>query len=272
MRNWRELTEDEVRKLEELYPTTVNRELSRMFDISIDSIQDRFAKPLGWKKDRYKVLIGNRGGHTLTDDEKKWIRKHYAHTKNAVILSRFNIGESQLHRFCREEGLGKSKQFVKKSRLENFAIATQICHEHGIYDENAERQRQRWEEMKKLPREQWVGRKPGVKPQHQPGVNARKYLRRVREGVEKRRETFRKERRRALYGLEQKTKLKVYGVMTRKMSAQKHCMIKHCNYFGIDDHPTWVCYDSQTRRSAQREKHAIELGLKIYQGEEQNVS
>ena len=36
-RNYRELTDEEIRQLEELYPVTTNRELSRRFGISVDA-------------------------------------------------------------------------------------------------------------------------------------------------------------------------------------------------------------------------------------------
>ena len=77
-----------------------------------------------------------------------------------------------------------------------------------------------------------------VKPQHQPGVNPRRYNKRIKEGYEKRRQTIKRERARLLYGLEQKTSLKLTKIMTRKMSAHKHAMIKKCNYFPDEEHPT----------------------------------
>ncbi len=40
-------------------------------------------------------------------------------------------------------------------------------------------------------------------------------------------------------------------------------MIKQCNYFAVDEHPTWVGYDKETKRSARREATAIKHGLKI---------
>lgn len=80
-------------------------------------------------------------------------------------------------------------------------------------------------------------------------------------------ELYRKERLRALYGLEQKTRLRVpCNPMTHRASAHKHAMIKSCNYFAVDDDVWTVCYDSQTRRSPRREATAIKYGLKVVEG------
>lgn len=109
-----------------------------------------------------------------------------------------------------------------------------------------------------------------MKPQHQPGVNPRRYNKRMKEGFEKRRQTVKRERARLLYGLEQKTSLKLTKTMTHKMSAHKHAMIKQCNYFSDEEHPSWIFYDNETTRSARREAHAVKLGLKVYPSDDYN--
>ena len=52
MRNYRELTPDEIDELGRLYPVTPNRLLCRKYGISLDSLMDNVAAPRGWKKDR----------------------------------------------------------------------------------------------------------------------------------------------------------------------------------------------------------------------------
>ena len=68
-RNYRELSTAEVGEIARLYPVTTNREIARMYDISVDALQDYLAYPNGWTKDRKAVLIGNRGGQSLTDKQ-----------------------------------------------------------------------------------------------------------------------------------------------------------------------------------------------------------
>lgn len=268
MRNYMDLSPSELNELISLYPTTTNRELSRRFDISVDAIQDHVAAPRGLKKDRKAVLVGNRRGYSLSEEYTAWIIKHYKHTKNADIMDRFNIGESTLHRCARKHGLKKSKAFMKKTQRENAEKGYEVCLDHGVYESNAEYTRKQWEEWKKLPRDQWPGRREGVKPQHQPGVSPRRYNKRLKEGHEKRRQTVKRERARLVFGLEQKTSLNLTKTMTHKMSAHKHAMIKFCNYFPDEEHPTWLFYDNETTRSARRESHAVELGLKVYPSED----
>ena len=272
MRNYRNLSPSELNELISLYPTTTNRELSRRFDISVDAIQKKIAVIYGLKKNRKAVLIGNRAGHSLSEEDTDWIIKHYKHTKNAEIMARFNIGESTLHRCARKYGLKKSNVFMKKAQRENAEKGYEVCLDHGVYEQNAEYTRKQWEEWKKLPREQWPGRKVGVKPQHQPGVSTRRYNKRIKEGFEKRRQTVKRERARLLYGLEQKTSLKLTKIMTHKMSAHKHAMIKQCNYFPDEEHHTWLFYDNETTRSVRREAHAVKLGLKVYPSDDYNES
>lgn len=79
-----------------------------------------------------------------------------------------------------------------------------------------------------------------------------------------------KERLRAKYGLERKTKLNIpFHPMTRAQTCQKHVMIKKYNYFADPDDRHAVCYDSQTRRSERSERTAIRHGLRIVEGGEE---
>lgn len=118
MRNYRELTSDEVEKLKEEYPITVNRVLALRYDISVDGL-GTLAKKQDWKKDYKALRIGNRGGHTPTEEEVAWIVKHFKNTPNAVIMQRIGIGESTLHRVARRYGLKKTKRYMNKTRRVN---------------------------------------------------------------------------------------------------------------------------------------------------------
>ena len=85
---------------------------------------------------------------------------------------------------------------------------------------------------------------------------------------EKRHELMESERFRLLYGLTRKTKLRISeNPLSHKASAQKCAMIKSNNYFAVDGHPSWVCWDADTVRSPRREATAIRHGLKIVEGE-----
>lgn len=77
------------------------------------------------------------------------------------------------------------------------------------------------------------------------------------------------ERRRLALGFEQRTRM---HIVVKRLSAQarthKSDMIRQCNYFAVDGHPSWVCYDSETRRSPRREATAVKHELRIVAADE----
>ena len=87
---------------------------------------------------------------------------------------------------------------------------------------------------------------------------------------EQRKELWRKERMRMLYGLERRTKLRLpLDSLTHAASACKYMMIRKCNYFADPDGDSHIiCYDSQTRRSEKRAATAIRHGFTIVEGED----
>ena len=100
--------------------------------------------------------------------------------------------------------------------------------------------------------------------------NPRKYKRLMRKKGEQRKELWRKERLRAFYGLERQTNLRIpSSPLSHSTSSHKHAMIKCCNYFAdpLGD-PRVICYDSDTQRSARREKTAAKHGLKVVEADE----
>lgn len=262
MRNYRTLDEAEFRELERLYPTTTNRELSKMFNISVDAIQDRFAKVHGWKKDP-SIYAGNKGGKSLTDKQVRWIVNHYQHTKNNDILEKFGIGESTLHRVARKHGLKKSRQFMKKMQAEITEKARQTCEAFGLYDELAERKRAEMQAYKERGEEIPYGFRKGVSSIERLG--RKKFEETMRKAQETRRQTIKSERRRLVFGMEQRTKMKLhiggFDERQRKKTCHRHLFRKH-GYI-VERGGNTIYYDEQTRRSKQMEANAPMYGLKI---------
>ena len=95
------------------------------------------------------------------------------------------------------------------------------------------------------------------------------YQKKIREMGETRRAIYEKERKRLKWGLPQKTRYRVkIKPVDRKVYDMRYRLKRSRNYYGDDDHVTWLYYDSQTKRSEELEQRAKELGLKIIQGEE----
>ena len=262
-RNYRELSVAEVNEIAVLYPVTPNREIARRFDISVDALQDYLAYPRGWTKDRKAVLIGNRGGHSLTERQEAWIIKHYAHTKNEDIMFKYGIGESTLHRLARKHGLKKSKRQNKKNQLNATAHAYAACKRYGIYQETRQR-------MKLLAQER-KARGERIPGSFMPGESNRDRLskQRFRKCIEKAtatmREIRRKERVRLHWGLPQKTRLRIsydgYTPMMRKKALHRH-LFRKLNYI-VERGDDIVYYDDQTDRHPKMEANAHKYGLTV---------
>lgn len=95
------------------------------------------------------------------------------------------------------------------------------------------------------------------------------YRKKMQELGEVRKSLWEKERTRLKWGLPQKTRLSVkINPLGAKAQGIKGRMRRYRNYYGDDEHSTWLYYNSQTRRSEELEHRAKELGLKIIQGEE----
>lgn len=252
MRNYRELSDAEIEELERLYPVTTNRELSKIFDISIDAIQDRFASPRGWKKDYKAVCLGNRGGRSLTEREVKWICNHYHNSKNRDILDKFGIGESTLHRVARQFGLKKTRNFIKKTQAEAKAKAVETVRIYDLMPKG----------MEQCP---WlVG-----KGHFSKGVSNLKRLGRKKErerlvkAHEKRNRSIASERRRIKYGMERKLKMRLSEdpALGRKQSQVRYYM-KRIGY-EIEKGSLEIYYNESTVRHKDYEKKAENRGFYV---------
>ena len=262
-RNFRELTDEEIVEIEQLYPVTPNREIARKYGISLDALQDNLASPRGWKKD-YKVLRkGNRGGKSLTEKQVQWIIRHYKHTKNEDILKKFGVGESTLHRCARKYGLKKSRQQMRKTQMNAALHAREVCRRYGFYEELSARMKQKMNEM--------LERGERIPGSFMPGESNRDRLspKRFRECMEKMaatmREIRRKERLRIHWGLPQKTRLRIswgeHSGKARKRVIHRNVFRKYKYIVGRGDNT--VYYDMQTDRRPQMEANAHLYGLKV---------
>lgn len=90
-------------------------------------------------------------------------------------------------------------------------------------------------------------------------------------GGKSRSETYRKERLRVLYGLEQRTRLKLPSLPLKVYYAKWYLMNKY-NYFEVEGDAYAIGYDSETRRIPDKRKYNEEYyskkyGVKFMEGE-----
>ena len=262
-RNCRTLTDEEIREMEKLYPVTPNRLLAKQYGISLDALQDYVAYPRGWKKDRKAVLIGNRGGRSLTEKEIAWIVKHYHHKKNDDIMEKFGIGEATLHRLARKHGLKKTDRFMKKTQRNATEVSNQVCRRYGIYEETARRMKEKMLEMSARG-ERFPGSfKKGESNKDR--LSPYRFRKCIEKATATMRELRRKERLRMHWGLPPLTKLNIswngYTAEARKRASQRHLFRKK-NYI-VERGATVVFYDELTERSVKMEENAHKYGLKV---------
>jgi len=268
MRNYRELSDEEVQQLEQLYPVTPNRRLSQMFGVSVDAIQDHFARPRGWQKDQAAIKLATHGTyHQLTASEEQWIIRHYHNTRNGDIMAKYGIGESTLHRVARKHGLKKTDHFMRRMRREASEACARAFRDHGESERAAERARQQWAERKRTGNYGGVGFKKGES--NKTRMSPRRYKAMLQKMQQKRNETIRRDRIRIHFGLEPKTKLvKHWGGKRDWHKSHYRYKFRQFGYAAEPDSHD-VYYFPDTVRHPIMEHNAQKYGFKILPAEEE---
>ena len=223
-------------------------------------------KPIGKAKWQVPMRPNAKSGvkeYYIEGELKERFCKLFPKNSNRRMMTWFGIGFSTLQRFKREFGLEKDMKSIIRQQAKD---TKRICERNGYYasirgkapsDACLEATRQL--------------RAAGFHPIKQlKANNPRKYKRLMQKKSEQRKELWRKERMRMVYGLERRTKLRLpLNSLTHAASACKYMMIRECNYFADPDGDSHIiCYDSQTRRSEKREATAIRHGFTIVEGED----
>ena len=179
----------------------------------------------------------------ITEQQKKWIIKHFKNTKNDEIIIKIGISNSTLHRFARANGLHKTKQFKTKCQLLAAEMAKQSHLRNKTYPQKGFR----------IPKSEENYFKSGVTPEKRLGK--KKNQERIRKSAESRSKTVKAEKRRVLFGLEQKTKLKVFAASHAK--AAYRYTLKKRGYL-VDRDGKTIFWDANTKRSEKCERTAQE--------------
>lgn len=179
---------------------------------------------------------------------------------NRTIMEWFGISQATVHQFRDELGLQKDMKTIRKKMGRQVARALE---KKGLYASRRgkpmpeaciEALRKRRKEY-----EPWIVLKER---------NPRKYKKSLKKRSASWRATYEMEIKRLRWGLPQKTKFNVtLCPLSHKAISQKYSMIRRNNYFSVPEHPSWVCYDEQTKRSARSEATAAKNGLRIVQGD-----
>ena len=223
-------------------------------------------KPIG--KAKWQVPMRPHQGmgvkeYYLEGELKERFCKLFPKNSNRRMMTWFGISFSTLQRFKREFGLEKDMKAIRKQQAKDIK---KICERNGYYASlrGKKPSEASIEAIRQL-------RAAGLHPLKQlKANNPLRYKRLMRKRSEQRKELYRKEQLRAFYGLERQTKLRIpSSPLSHRATAQKHAMIKCCNYYAdpLGD-PHIVCYDSEIQRSARREATAAKHGLKVVEADE----
>jgi hypothetical protein len=171
---------------------------------------------------------------------KKWLKENYANMSNKDVMEHLGIKKGVLARLKKELRLKKSEEFMNQAREQGRATLKEMgWPPKGYAIPNREKAWASLAERTKNRGEEWKNK--------------------ISESVKKQ---FADEKRRVLFGLEQKTNRKV--IKAPKFKLEHRCRMRKLGY--IIPHGSNVAYwDSDTKRSERREKTAKKYGIRVEQ-------
>lgn len=185
-------------------------------------------------------MRGKFGAIILTDQQEAWLQKHFKHTKNEDIAKKLGVSPRSVNRLAEKRGLTKSKQFIKKCQAETAAAANRSHRLNGTYPPKGYR----------IPNREATQFKKGETNIERLG--AKRNAQRIAKCTASRRETFRLEKARALFGLPRQTKLKV--VQRPRKQVYIRYYLRKKGYI-VERGSNVAYYNSETRRSLKLESH-----------------
>lgn len=176
----------------------------------------------------------------------KWLKEHYPDTPNCEIMAHFGISKGVLDRMVREYRLRKSPEYLKAINRESLRLATKAAMAKGwppkgyIIPKSEEARRKGWEKIAEM--------------RTDAEINAR-----WRKNMsESRKKLYKDEKRRVLFGLEQKTKVKVVRASHAKVCCRSD--LRKSGYI-IPKGSNVAYWNSETLRNEERENGAARYGI-----------
>lgn len=174
----------------------------------------------------------------VTPAQIEWLKKHFKHTKNEVIAQRLNISIRSVNRIASKMRLKKTPQFIRKCQLETTRKMNECNRVNGTYPPKGYQ----------IPRAEEFRFKKGEKPIDR--IGAKREAERIAKAVKSRKQKFKLEKARALYGLPRETKMPVV-VHPKWQISLRHSLRKR-GYI-IARGSNVVYYNCETKRSQELE-------------------
>jgi DNA-directed RNA polymerase specialized sigma24 family protein len=183
-------------------------------------------------------MRGKFGAIILTDQQEAWLLKHFKHTKNEDIAKKLGVSPRSVNRLAEKRGLTKSRQFIRKTQLDAAAAANKSNRINGTYPPKGYQ----------IPNKEKGYFKKGEKPIDRLG--AKREAERIAKSVQSRKETFKLEKARAIFGLPRQTKMKV--VLRPRRQVRVRYYLRKRGYT-VERGSNVAYYNSQTQRSLKME-------------------
>lgn len=175
----------------------------------------------------------------VTEEQRSWLTRHFHNTRNDDIMDRFGWSHYTLHRVAREMGLKKTKQFQAKCQRNAAAKARDSHIINGTFPPKGYI----------IPGSEENRFKAGVTNEQRLG--ARKNRKRIEKSAESRRQTLREERARRVFGVPQRTRLRV---LNRGHRFHHSVWYLRSRGYEVDARNLVAWYDDGTRRCPVLEK------------------
>ena len=184
----------------------------------------------------------------LTQEQREWFVANFDHTKNQELADRLGTSPRSVTRMARELGLKKTKEFV--------AAMQRNASEHGARANRLMGGNAGAANLLKYGKATRF--KPGTTQRDRMSEDAYAAML-VKRGAA-RKELFRKERRRVIFGLEQQTNLRVVQCPREKVLLRLN-LRRHG--YEIARASNEAVITSETRRSMKMEARAEKMGIKF---------
>lgn len=185
-------------------------------------------------------MRGKFGAIILTDQQEAWLQKHFKHTKNEDIAKKLGVSPRSVNRLAEKRGLTKSRQFIRKTQIDAAAAANKSNRINGTYPPKGYQ----------IPNKEKGYFKKGERPIDRLG--AKRNAERIARCAQSRKETFKLEKARAIFGLPRQTKLNVVQRPRKQVSIRYY--LRKLGYI-VERGSNVAYYNSETRRSLKLESH-----------------
>ncbi len=213
----------------------------------------------------------------LNPEQISWLQKWFPVTENSRLVELTGMSASTLHRFARELKLTKTDKGMAGIWKRTAAKIKRECRKNGYYanikgkkpsEECREGARRMWQEIREGKRMSPLAIMKEKNP--------RKFRRFLEKRSASRKEAYRQETLRIIYGLRRKTR---YNIVINKYTKRQlshrynalqrdYFVMKDCSEKGGERYN--IYYDETTKRSEKFERNLISDGFNVLRWQERN--